>query len=129
MGIHSATSWLCLIWAKSVLPGSLNDAVGKRAITFRLPCSNGRAPDSKVFKLPVTKIFVKALLAVLLLAALAFAHGEEMDMGIGSQLDEVSPLHHVAEGHALSGGILLVLWASFFFALYTLFIRFGRKKK
>lgn len=70
---------------------------------------------------------------MLFLASAAFANGENAttghaEKGIGHELEGILPFHHFAEGHTFAGVMLILLWASLFYAFYSL-IQLSRKKK
>ena len=72
-----------------------------------------------------------AAIVMLVFTAAVFAHGEEAPAGAdaASQLDELSPLHHLGEGHALSASVLSILWLSFVYAAYALYQKLTARKK
>ncbi len=64
-----------------------------------------------------------------------FAHemqnaGHEEDASMGQQFEAILPFHHFGEGHVFAGIMLVLLWASFFYTLYILYLQmFDRKKR
>ncbi|HLD80642.1 MAG TPA: hypothetical protein VJA40_01430 [archaeon] len=49
------------------------------------------------------------------------AHEEAEPVDLGHQLDEMLPFHHLSEGHSFAAVLSVVLWASLFYALYSLY--------
>lgn len=75
-------------------------------------------------------VFVVLLAAVIPLVLANGAHdtSHEEDTSIRHQFEEILPFHHFGEGHIFAGVTLILLWASFFYAVYSLFQVFGKKK-
>lgn len=61
--------------------------------------------------------------AVTLAPFITLAHGMEDGMeegGFGHQMEELSPLTHIQEGHWYSAILITVLWLGFIYAVYSL---------
>lgn len=72
-----------------------------------------------------TKFVLFLIFSIMLMASFVYANGAhdggvEEDPGIRHQFEEILPFHHFAESHIFAGIILIVLWVSFFYLVYTL---------
>lgn len=65
------------------------------------------------------------MLGIMLMESFVYANGAhdggaEEDTGIRHQFEETLPFHHFAENNIFGGIVLIVLWASFLYSIYTL---------
>lgn len=61
---------------------------------------------------------------------IALAHGGaamEEELGLGHQMEELLPFMHYSEGHYFAMVFIVVLWAAFIYALYSLIKKFFLK--
>ncbi|OGE84558.1 MAG: hypothetical protein A2846_02350 [Candidatus Doudnabacteria bacterium RIFCSPHIGHO2_01_FULL_49_9] len=72
------------------------------------------------------------ILGSLILPTIASAHGmEDMaeDLSISHQIEELSPFTHFGEEHWFAGTILIILWLSLAYTVYSLIERFNKPKQ
>ena len=75
-------------------------------------------------------VFVVLLAALIPLVLANGAHNtsHEEDTSIGHQFEEILPFHHFGEAHAFAGLILILLWVSFFYMVYSIFQALRKEK-
>jgi len=73
------------------------------------------------------------ILGSLIFPTIVFAHGmEDMikeDTSISHQIEELSPFTHFGEEHWFAGTILIILWLSLAYTVYSLIERFNKPKQ
>lgn len=72
-----------------------------------------------------TKLILVLIFGIMLTASFVYANGAhdggvEEDLSIRHQFEDILPFHHFAESHIFAGIVLIVLWVSFFYLVYTL---------
>lgn len=74
-------------------------------------------------------VFVVLLVAVIPLVLANGTHNTNHEGGtsVRHQFEEILPFHHFAEGHTFAGIMLTILWASFFYTLYSIFQMLRKK--
>lgn len=71
------------------------------------------------------KFILVPIFVIMSMMLLVYANGThngdlEEDTSIRHQFEELNPLHHFAENHVFAGIVLIVLWFSLFYLIYTL---------
>lgn len=79
------------------------------------------------------------VLFVIAMSPLTLAHtgeqvtttGHQEEAGLSHEFQDILPFHHFAEGHGFASVMLILLWASFFYTLYSIFriLSRGKRKK